>query len=72
MTAHTNITNWGLVGPTTRGIKWLGTPENVAQAWHEGRYPNSVLRVARNGSVGFGSGAESKLVYNALEKLLGN
>lgn len=63
------VDNYGLEGPTTRGVKWLGTPEAVAQAWHDGVYPNSALRLFANGQICHGSGQETEPVYDALRKL---
>jgi hypothetical protein len=65
-----SITNYGLIGPTTNGrVKWLQTPEAVAQAWLHDEYPMSRLRVLVDGRIGHGTAEESQLVYDALRRL---
>ncbi len=64
-----NITNYGLVGPTTGGIRWLGTPEAVAEAWFRGDFPNAVLRLSINGEVRHGTAEQVAPVYAALNAL---
>jgi len=60
---------FGLVGPDTGGIRWYGSAEEVAAVWHSREFHNPVLRVFRNGKLGFGTSAEVAPVYAELNRL---
>lgn len=67
--ATRKVEKYGLIGPDTGGLRWLGSAEEVAKAWHEKRWHHPVLRVFVNGKVSHGTAEDVKPVYDALAKL---
>ncbi len=65
------MTRFGLVGPTTGGIRWFGSPDEVARSWRLEEFSGAKLRVCVNGRVGHGTASQVKPVYDAQSRLVG-
>ncbi len=62
------VTAYGLLGPTTNGIKWFKTPEELAAEWRN--YPAAKIRLSYGGGeVTHGSADEVAPIYKALDAI---